>query len=436
MDIKNYFKEEVSNNILFTDYLKANQKYIKNENINKYIQNEINFISSFSFTNYKFVIFLKNIDKIENLKTASDVIRKFNILNDVDFFYFYNKNLEDQYTFNDIVFKNDKIENLINKENFFLILIDFNKIFSNFVKIVKKYFFVNCFKNLKILDLEDTTENYIKNKFISLKKYNDKKNVFFTLVILVNNKEIYLNELKSLQNQLFSENIEIISLLNFDNHFTNCSQPLNYGINLSSGKYILICHQDLLFPNFMWLEKIKYFIVCKLKRINWGVLGIAGILNENNFLKPIIYLHDQKNLNSKSQKYYDFYEVDTLDELCLIIKNNNILYFDENIIDHFHFYGVDICLEAKRRKMKNFAINAECIHLSDGTSNFLHNNHYEKFKECAIKVHKKWISLFPKFATTVCIFEKEKIHFTIIDIINSLHNKNLFDSEVKLDKLL
>lgn len=313
---------------------------------------------------------------------------------------------------------------------FFISYADLNDF--RFIPYLHKYFKTNKITK-RHFHIIDTKPEYLKN--LALESKNKTDNIIFSFVTLVNNKKTYLNEINDIKKQIFFENIEIIVIPNFNNEFSSCAEPLNYGINLADGKYIILCHQDLLFPTNVWLMKVHYFINHFEKNcINWGVVGIAGVkvleshTNEENkkpenFLIYPFYLVD-KNSNLpyettiKNCSYYA--EVQTIDELCLIIKNDKSLYFDEEMLYHYHFYGADICLSAIHQGKKNFCIAAECIHLSDGTGNLINESQYEHFCECARRIAKKWCQYFDLIATTTSIFNKKekKIFLSIYDIIN------------------
>jgi hypothetical protein len=54
--------------------------------------------------------------------------------------------------------------------------------------------------------------------------------------------------------------------------------------------------------------------------------------------------------------------VEALDELLLALPNPTPLRFDGRL--GFHFYGADVCLEARRRGLAAAAVDALCFHHS------------------------------------------------------------------------
>lgn len=143
-----------------------------------------------------------------------------------------------------------------------------------------------------------------------------------------------------------------------------------------------------------------------------------------------LYLSDISNSSKKSyagiyrEVYGNFKEVQTVDELSLIMRKDSPFRFDSDTFDHFHWYGADICLKAISMGYKNFAIDADCMHLSDGQAN-LSGGHAEAFINQGIKLFKKWSTTFPYFRTTTAIFmSKERLFIPVIFVVINRKNGN------------
>jgi GT2 family glycosyltransferase len=285
--------------------------------------------------------------------------------------------------------------------------------------------------------------NYLFHELIPHDKIlnNFKRNApILSIVTLVNNKEQYINFLEDLKKQTFSKKFEIIALPNFNNEYKSAAEALNVGKDLAEGDYVVYCHQDLRVPS-NWLQKITKHIN-KLPMEDVGFLGMAGVLyTEDTTPKKqdaAIYL---SNTNSKMEKFADTYrsllgdtfEVQCLDELCIIGKRLDHYRFDEINFDHYHWYGADICLQAILNGKKNYAIDAECIHISDGINNFFKDTHKEKYLEGSKKLFTKWASKLQKFRTTTATFNKST---NIIKFLFYHHLpdtlKPLFTEELKI----
>lgn len=379
-------------------------------------------------------IIINNLNTDDDIKNFylnnEDIINKSEII-----FYTTNNNINfKKYNFN-IFDCND------NKFKDFIFMIDYNpnlKITYDDIINLKKYFFnYKLFIKNKIFHLSSLNKEYLKQYAIQEADDNNKnKDIFLSIVTVVTNISQYKHFLYYLKRQIIIEDyIELIPIFNYKNNYKNISEPLNYGIDISSGKYIILCHQDIIFYNLSWFQKIKNIL--NLLPSMWGVLGMAGIDLQK---RPILYLNNENRYNFFYKKYGYYKEVQTLDELCLIIKNqkkeNKQLYFDEDCINDFHFYGLDLCLQSITNGYKNYAICAECFHLSDGTSNLLSQESYKRFCDSAIKVYKKWIDKFSEIYTTTTYMNKEerKIIFTIIRDYKKINTSCILPEQIILDE--
>ena len=169
-------------------------------------------------------------------------------------------------------------------------------------------------------------------------------------VIAVNNEKILKENRKG--DSSISSSLYIIQ-----RKYKNIPKAYNDAISKCDQEYICFLHQDVFLPGG-WLYKVRK----QIKKIpdGWGVLGVAGVAlrdNEKLFLGNIRDRGCQWGTNLGLPA-----EVDTLDELLLIIKNDGTLKFDEGTKNHF--YGADICTQAKLQGKKCYAIDAYCHHNS------------------------------------------------------------------------
>lgn len=180
----------------------------------------------------------------------------------------------------------------------------------------------------------------------------------------------------------------------------NCELILQYGFtNIGkaynkarpAGEVVLYAHQDVFMP--AGFERDLKKAINNLKNVNWGVLGVAGakITKEGKKKVGCILYHGRE----WGQKEGLPEECDTLDELLLITKGD--MKFDEKI-PTCHFYGADLCLEAKKQGRKVMAIDAFCHHNSTNSSVDA------AFWRAADYMRKKWKKSLP-FATTCALIE-------------------------------
>lgn len=226
---------------------------------------------------------------------------------------------------------------------------------------------------------EDT--HYMRKKFIE-NKWNKVKlpeEVDFSIITTVYDIDAYIDLVSSLSIQLKNYKFEIIAIPNFYNIFNSAFDALNAGIDIASGKVLIMTHDDIIVSE-NWIQKIKNSIISLENRgIPIGVLGPAGIGFPPDE-KTYYYLLDENNHKLEDIKI-PFQEVQTLDELCLITLKKSGLRFDNEKLSGWHFYGPHLCLKARSMGLKNFAIEAWCHHKSDGYKNLSSQEKYNSFVE-------------------------------------------------------
>ncbi|MFZ0939718.1 MAG: glycosyltransferase [Candidatus Sulfotelmatobacter sp.] len=175
-------------------------------------------------------------------------------------------------------------------------------------------------------------------------------------------------------------------------NFTSAAKAYNDAIDKSVNDLIVFCHQDMFFPS-PWILQLQQS--CKWLETqdpNWGVLGCSGITRERE-MHGQVYSSGLGVLGQPSEPA----EVQTLDEIVLILRKASDLRFDEGL-PHFHFYGADICLRAAARGMKSYAISAFCVH-----NTYQNFNLPNEFYECCEYIRKVWRKSLPIQTTCITI---------------------------------
>lgn len=250
----------------------------------------------------------------------------------------------------------------------------------------------------------------IENRWGKLKK---PKNYDFSIITCIYDLENYKKLVKCIESQLGNYNIELISIPNFFNTFDSAYNALNAGADIASGNILIYCHDDIEFAN-NWLNKVKDHIeALKSQKIPIGVLGPAGITKTE---QSSYYLIDEnQNKISKNDPHIlasaPRYQVQTLDEMCLITLKTNDLRFDDSLMSGWHFYGANICLKALSKGLNNFSIDAYVYHKSDGIKNLNTLEKYKQYEECA-KRFDTWAKNegFLKWRTTTAKCENNNLH--------------------------
>lgn len=216
----------------------------------------------------------------------------------------------------------------------------------------------------------------------------------FSICTLVNRRNEYEEMLQSFLDKGFSE--EDCEFLHIDNT-RGCKHEAFEGLNLflqqAKGKYIIICHQDVLLIDDDKNQLLKYIAEIEDLDSDWAILGNAGGIN----FKWIATHLTQKNGKIFKEKRLPLL-TKTVDENFIVVKNSANLSLSHNLRG-FHFYGTDICLIAEILGFKSYIINFNLLHKSNGT---VDENFYAIKKALMKKYRKAFRSRF--LATTITRF--------------------------------
>lgn len=186
----------------------------------------------------------------------------------------------------------------------------------------------------------------------------------FSICTLVTKQDEYNKMLESFINKSFTE--DKCEFLYIDNSL-KCAFDAYSGINeflkQANGKYIIICHQDILLLE----DGLKELQSCidSIDKIdnNWAVCGNAGAVGPNHIVYHVTYpgnlFMDKGKLPLK---------VSALDENFLLIKNSANLRVSNNL-SGFHLYATDLVLQAELNGYSAYVIPFNLLHKSRGTKN-------------------------------------------------------------------
>lgn len=301
--------------------------------------------------------------------------------------------------------------------NGYAIVCDRTSLINHYDNTSRNAFWENNVNKLKMKHLD---YDLLFGKFDDELIYKERPRKKFSIVTLVNDQKVYSDFLNDLKLQDCNFDFEIVAIPNFNNFYTSSAEALNIGVDLSESEYIIMAHQDLRVPN-NWLDSIfdhiKEFIA---NNITFGVLGMAGcwwfnIGNESG----VIYVNGENNKYQNTQ-FDKRAEVQCLDELCMVVKNNSDFRFDEVACHNYHLYGTDLCLNYLSKGYRNFAINVPCTHLSDGFSNLMKIENLNKYINSSFNVFKKWRGKFKLFRNQTAKFNsvENSIMFYVSEELN------------------
>jgi len=180
--------------------------------------------------------------------------------------------------------------------------------------------------------------------------------MLFTIVSAVNNDSVLNSCL--LASPGIGDKCDVI----LQRSYSDASIAYNEAISRAKTNLVIFAHQDVFFPEG-WLERLGG-IIADLEKSdpNWGVLGVWGV-SENGVPSGHVYCMATGRILGHDNTPPT--PVMTLDEVILIVKKSSGLLFDSKL-KGFHFYGTDICLEAKSKGMRSYSISSLCIHNTNG----------------------------------------------------------------------
>lgn len=174
-----------------------------------------------------------------------------------------------------------------------------------------------------------------------------------TFVVAVNDQEIFTNNFLASPCLLAANGHQVI----VQKAFSSATRAYNDALGRSVNDLVVFCHQDIYLPEG-WIQDLQQALAYLSERDpNWGVLGCSGITVDHHHWR---YLYSS-GVGVSGSPLESPKEVQTLDEVVLILRRSSGLKFDEEL-PHYHLYGTDICMQAAQKGMKSYAISGFCIH--------------------------------------------------------------------------
>lgn len=183
----------------------------------------------------------------------------------------------------------------------------------------------------------------------------------FSICTLVTRKEEYNEMLASYIDKGFTTDCcEYLHIDNSEKCMFDAYQGLNFFLQKAQGKYIILCHQDILIHDNNKDDLQKIICEIEVKDPNWAVLANAGGVN----LKWIATHITQKSGKVIKEQHLPL-KVITIDENFIVVKKIANLALS-NDLSGFHMYGTDLCLIADILGFNSYVIGFNLIHKSNG----------------------------------------------------------------------
>lgn len=212
----------------------------------------------------------------------------------------------------------------------------------------------------------------------------------YSICTLVTDLEEYQKMKNSFHELGFDDNNSEFIYVDNKNNKYDAYEGINKLINCSSGRYIIVCHQDIELLDDD--EKKLDFLLNELYKIdsNWSVAGNAGGISLG---KLSIRISDPHGKNVKVGNFPQI--VNSLDENFLILRRDANLGLSHNL-NGFHLYGTDICFLAKIRGYNSYVIDFHLLHKSPGNV----SNDFFKLRKDFISKYQ--IAFKPRIIQTTC----------------------------------
>lgn len=172
----------------------------------------------------------------------------------------------------------------------------------------------------------------------------------------------------------------------------NMASAYNSGLDQWGGRIALFAHQDVYLPRG-WLDLAK-FKLSQLQRTapDWMVAGPYGVRPDGSHVGLVWDSGLGRELGAPG---FGFDQIDSLDELLLILKREDPYRFDEDL-PHFHLYGTDLVQSCLAMGKSAWAVEMPVVHNGQRVDSL--SGGYTLAYNYA---RRKWRDRLP-IATTIC----------------------------------
>lgn len=232
----------------------------------------------------------------------------------------------------------------------------------------------------------------------------------FSIISCISKPDVYDEcVLRSVNARRKGHDVEFVPVLNMEGLYS-ASLALNVGIDSSKSDILVICHQDVELLTDDWFGKVEGII--DSIDDDWAIIGSAGIsldfgrddigpwggAKEVETVAVGQVWDDDKNLDEPP--YWDGIKEPTkchcVDECLFILKKSTGLRFDP-VFNGFHFYGVDICLQARAAGFGVYCADLPIIHYGKYSASFTSDTRYWTYLR---RLQEKWKYQFPEMLGT------------------------------------
>lgn len=194
--------------------------------------------------------------------------------------------------------------------------------------------------------------------------------------------------------------------------FSSASTAYNDAIDEAATDLLIFVHQDVYLPNG-WFDRVRRSIeAVEAGGVRWGVMGCFGSRRGSSGGIGRVFTTGRGFHGKVIDRPV---VVDTLDEIVLITRKSSGLRFDSQL-PHFHMYGVDLCLQARKAGLSNYALPAPCVHNTNQLVALP-----PEFYACHRYVKRKWRHCLPISASCMPVthFDWERREKRVRDFVKA-----------------
>jgi len=244
-----------------------------------------------------------------------------------------------------------------------------------------------------------------------------------TIACLYNKPNVFEECILNSYYTLPDEDVRIFPIFN-DNNVYSASAAFNIVCEVSKSDVIIFAHQDIVFTSDL-VQKIKETI-SKLGK-NWAVIGVAGrkaqikgkisnVSKGNNNLCGIVM--DETGIAWPGAS--GIHRVDVVDE-CFFIINRKLNFTFDYSFNRFHFYGADLCLQARAAQFDVVVAEMPIKHIGKYSHSMTDKTYFRHLR----LLNDKWFGLFPEVNGTHFSWRDRKISSHIPYMIESKNHHNI-----------
>jgi hypothetical protein len=140
----------------------------------------------------------------------------------------------------------------------------------------------------------------------------------------------------------------------------SAAEGLNRGLEQARHRPVVCVHQDVYLPRG-WDARLV--VQLHEAQRTFGPIGVAGAYGVSLLGGRVLRagcVVDRDRLLNEPAKLPSL--VETLDELLLVLPEPSTWRFDSSL--GWHFYGADVCLQARSRGLHSVALDVVCLHHS------------------------------------------------------------------------